>query len=175
MGGTYPPGYWYADRPLPSGTTKNRPLMYMVKQIKQKVCISRFAISTCTARYGRYISVCQVTGTRTARYWAVPPKLAIDFDRRQPIEGEIGHRRPISTFDGRLREKKRRRRRRIRGKERSTFFPHTVLARRSLVRCRRPCPRVIFLPHEETECLPAREKYRCDLHDSVNMAILVWK
>ncbi|RWV97977.1 hypothetical protein GW17_00039200 [Ensete ventricosum] len=43
---------------------------------------TRFAISTCTARYGRYIPVRQVTGTRTARYRAVPSKIG----RRRPIE-----------------------------------------------------------------------------------------
>ncbi|RZS04478.1 hypothetical protein BHM03_00034834 [Ensete ventricosum] len=43
----------------------------------------RFAILTFTARYGRYIPVCQVAGTRTARYRVVPPK----FDRQRSIEG----------------------------------------------------------------------------------------
>ncbi|RRT73002.1 hypothetical protein B296_00014619 [Ensete ventricosum] len=42
----------------------------------------RFAISTCTARYGRYIPVRQVTGTRIARYRAVPSKIG----RRRSIE-----------------------------------------------------------------------------------------
>ncbi|RWW14342.1 hypothetical protein GW17_00021890, partial [Ensete ventricosum] len=53
--------------------------------------LPRFAISTCTARYGWYILVRQVTGTRTARYRAVPSKI----DRRQPIEEGIGRRRSI--------------------------------------------------------------------------------
>ncbi|RWW02652.1 hypothetical protein GW17_00034245 [Ensete ventricosum] len=56
---------------------------------------SRFAISTCTTQYGRYIPVRQVAGTQTARYRAVPPKInrrRVDFDRRRPIEGEIDRR-----------------------------------------------------------------------------------
>ncbi|RWW20420.1 hypothetical protein GW17_00015470 [Ensete ventricosum] len=51
----------------------------------------RFAISTCTAQYGRYIPVRQVTSTRTSRYWAVPPK--------------IDRQRLISAVDGRLKKK----------------------------------------------------------------------
>ncbi|RZR84375.1 hypothetical protein BHM03_00011204 [Ensete ventricosum] len=68
----------------------------------------RFAISTCTARYERYIPVRQFTGTRTARYWAVPSKI----DRRRPIEEEIDRRRlrEKSIVGGRLRKKKGRRR-----------------------------------------------------------------
>ncbi|RWW42873.1 hypothetical protein BHE74_00051535, partial [Ensete ventricosum] len=65
------------------------------------VFIPRFEISSCTARYGRYIPVCQFTGMLTARYRMVPPKI----DRRRSIEG-----------DQRL-EKNGRRRRRRRGEE----------------------------------------------------------
>ncbi|RWW51264.1 hypothetical protein BHE74_00042405 [Ensete ventricosum] len=54
--------------------------------------IPGFAISTYTARYGRYIPVCQVTGTWTARYRAVPPKIV----RRRLIEGEISRWRSIA-------------------------------------------------------------------------------
>ncbi|RWW10495.1 hypothetical protein GW17_00025956 [Ensete ventricosum] len=43
--------------------------------------LNRFAISTFTVRYGRYIPVRQVAGTRTACYQAVPLKI----DRRQSI------------------------------------------------------------------------------------------
>ncbi|RWW64701.1 hypothetical protein BHE74_00028040, partial [Ensete ventricosum] len=63
--------------------------------------IARFAISTCTARYERYIPARQVTGTQTARYQAVPPKIdhrrpiEEEIDCRQSIEGEIDHRRSI--------------------------------------------------------------------------------
>ncbi|RZS28363.1 hypothetical protein BHM03_00061950 [Ensete ventricosum] len=32
---------------------------------------TRFSVSSCTARYGRYVSIRQDTGTRTTRYWAV--------------------------------------------------------------------------------------------------------
>ncbi|RZR90723.1 hypothetical protein BHM03_00018663 [Ensete ventricosum] len=45
--------------------------------------VREFAISTFIARYGRYISVRQVVGTRTAHYRAVPPKI----DRLRSIEG----------------------------------------------------------------------------------------
>ncbi|RWW03986.1 hypothetical protein GW17_00032817, partial [Ensete ventricosum] len=60
-------------------------------------CLTRFAISICTALYGRYISVRQIIGTRIARYWAVPPKI----DRRWSI----------SVVGGLLRKKKGRKRR----------------------------------------------------------------
>ncbi|RRT52646.1 hypothetical protein B296_00041361 [Ensete ventricosum] len=43
----------------------------------------KFAILTLTARYERYIPVCQVAGTRIARYRVVPPKI----DRQRSIEG----------------------------------------------------------------------------------------
>ncbi|RRT80061.1 hypothetical protein B296_00012429 [Ensete ventricosum] len=77
-----------------------------------------FAISTCTARYRRYIPVRQVTGMRTVRYWAIPPKI----DRRRLIGGEIDRRRSIEGEKGKKKKKKRR-------KERSTSFPRAVLAR----------------------------------------------
>ncbi|RZR75290.1 hypothetical protein BHM03_00054006 [Ensete ventricosum] len=62
---------------------------------------SMFAILTCTARYGRYILIRQVAGTRTASYQAI-------------ISAVGGLFREKSS---RLREKKGRRRRRGRGKE----------------------------------------------------------
>ncbi|RWW06482.1 hypothetical protein GW17_00030186 [Ensete ventricosum] len=69
-----------------------------------------FAISIYT---GRYISVRQVTGTWTARYWVVPPKI----DRRRSIEGEKG------------KKKKKRKRRKKKKRRRRTYFPRDVLAR----------------------------------------------
>ncbi|RWW23111.1 hypothetical protein GW17_00012657 [Ensete ventricosum] len=44
-----------------------------------------FAISTCTVRYGRYISVRQVTGRRTARYRACRPHLPAVIARGSPV------------------------------------------------------------------------------------------
>ncbi|RZS14797.1 hypothetical protein BHM03_00046539 [Ensete ventricosum] len=112
----------------------------------------RFAISTCTAWYGQYILVRQVTSTRTARYQAVPSKI----DRRQPIEEEIGRLRETSTVGGRLREKStvgsrlRKKKGTRRGKEKKKKggrkntspacrpCPLAVAARGSPVRRRRP-------------------------------------
>ncbi|RWW62701.1 hypothetical protein BHE74_00030157, partial [Ensete ventricosum] len=60
------------------------------------------SIPICTAWYVRYISVCQVTGTRIARYRAVSPKSTVggrfrpsmvDFGRWQSIEGEEERRK----------------------------------------------------------------------------------
>ncbi|RWV88946.1 hypothetical protein GW17_00048927 [Ensete ventricosum] len=65
---------------------------------------ARFAISTCTARYGRYISVRQVIGTRTARYRAVPSKIG----RRRPILKEIDRRRSIEEEEEEKEKKKKR-------------------------------------------------------------------
>ncbi|RWW24980.1 hypothetical protein GW17_00010706 [Ensete ventricosum] len=56
-----------------------------------------FAISTCTARYGRYISVRQVTGTWNARYRVVSSKIG----RRRPILEEIDCRRSIEEEEER--------------------------------------------------------------------------
>ncbi|RZR88657.1 hypothetical protein BHM03_00016277 [Ensete ventricosum] len=106
-----------------------------------------FAISTCTARYGRYISIRQVTSTRIARYRAVPSKI----DRWRPIEEEI-------DVDGRLRKKKGRKRgkeKRRRGEERIPR-PLVVAVRGSPARRCNPRPRPLFLPREETERLPAQ-------------------
>ncbi|RWV88738.1 hypothetical protein GW17_00049154 [Ensete ventricosum] len=84
--------------------------MFVIVQAKI-VDSSRFAISTCTARYGRYIPVRQVTGTRTARYRAVPSKI----NRRQPILKEIDRRRSIEEEKG---KKKRKSKKKRRGEER---------------------------------------------------------
>ncbi|RZS09030.1 hypothetical protein BHM03_00040078, partial [Ensete ventricosum] len=51
-------------------------LMCSMKKCYASYFIPRFAISICTAWYGRYIPVRQVTGTWIARYRAVPAVLA---------------------------------------------------------------------------------------------------
>ncbi|RWV98367.1 hypothetical protein GW17_00038794 [Ensete ventricosum] len=104
--------------------------------------IARFAISIYTARYGRYIPVHQATGMRTARYRAVPPKI----DRRRSIEGEIDHLRSIEEEKGKKKKRKKRKKKRSRNNT----------APSSPARRRRPRPQALFLPHEETERLPAR-------------------
>ncbi|RWW31454.1 hypothetical protein GW17_00003913 [Ensete ventricosum] len=97
---------------------------------------TRFAISTCTARYGRYIPVRQVTDTWTARYRAVPSK--------------IDCRRSISAVGSRLRKKKGRKRGKGKKKEegKKEYLAIAVLARGSPAHRRRPRP--LFLPREET-------------------------
>ncbi|RRT48902.1 hypothetical protein B296_00052734, partial [Ensete ventricosum] len=82
--------------------------------------LARFVISTCTARYERYIPVRQVVGTRTARYQAVPPKI----DRRRSISVVGDRLREKPTVDGRLREKKwkKKNRKRRKKEKRSTYF-----------------------------------------------------
>ncbi|RWW58263.1 hypothetical protein BHE74_00034896, partial [Ensete ventricosum] len=93
--------------------------------------VTRFAILTCIARYGQYILVRQVIGTRTARYRAVSPKIDRrrliegEIDRRRSIEGEIDRRWSIEGEKGKKKKKKKKKRR----KERSTSFPRIVLAR----------------------------------------------
>ncbi|RWV94487.1 hypothetical protein GW17_00042970 [Ensete ventricosum] len=128
---------------------------------------SRFAISTCTARYERYIPVRQVAGTRTAHYQAVPPKI----DRRQSISAVSGRLREKSTMGGRLREKStvdgRLREKRRKKEKRSTYFLEPSSS--ACCRCASSLPvgrqclravaalesRALFLPREETERLPA--------------------
>ncbi|RZR81495.1 hypothetical protein BHM03_00007737 [Ensete ventricosum] len=73
--------------PVRTGMASGDPWILVVRYISKP----RFAISTCTARYGRYILVRQVTGTQTARYRAVPSK--------------INCQRSISTIDSRLKKK----------------------------------------------------------------------
>ncbi|RWW33556.1 hypothetical protein GW17_00001717 [Ensete ventricosum] len=154
---------------------------------------ARFATSTCTARYGRYIPVRQVTGTRTARYRAVPSKI----DRRRPIEKEIDRRRSIEREIDRRRlieekkgkKKKRKRKKKKRRRKNTSPACHrrprlparrrrprvAVAARGSPARGRRPRiaytrsppagrPWPLFLPREETECLPARGDRSRRLH-----------
>ncbi|RZS11944.1 hypothetical protein BHM03_00043331 [Ensete ventricosum] len=67
---------------------------------------------------GQYV---MVAGTRTARYWAVPPKidrwrsistvddrLKGEIDRRWSIEGEIDRQRSIEREKGKKKKRKRR-------------------------------------------------------------------
>ncbi|RWW76694.1 hypothetical protein BHE74_00015194 [Ensete ventricosum] len=85
----------------------------------------RFAVSTCTARYGWYIPIRQVVGMRTAPLAGGTVKnrsSTVDFGCQWSIEGEIDYQRSISIVDDRLREKSGRLRekngrRRRRGKE----------------------------------------------------------
>ncbi|RWW80717.1 hypothetical protein BHE74_00010934 [Ensete ventricosum] len=93
----------------------------------------RFAISIFTVRYGRYIPVRQVVGTRTARYRAVPSKI----DRRRSIEREKGRNK-----------KKRKKKKKKRKEEKKDLSP---------VRGPRLCAvavrgsRALFLPHGEKD------------------------
>ncbi|RWW55204.1 hypothetical protein BHE74_00038172, partial [Ensete ventricosum] len=84
----------------------------------------KVSIPICTAHTGRYVSIRQVTGMRTARYRAVPPKSTIsgrfwpsvvDFDRQRLIEGEKG-------------KKKKKKKKRKRRKKRRRRIPRAVLA-----------------------------------------------
>ncbi|RRT57514.1 hypothetical protein B296_00016317, partial [Ensete ventricosum] len=75
----------------------------------------RFAISTFTAGYGRYIPVRQVVGTRTARYQAVPPKI----DRRPSIEQEKGKKK----------KKRKKKKKKRKEEKKNTYRPRAVLAR----------------------------------------------
>ncbi|RWW71832.1 hypothetical protein BHE74_00020402 [Ensete ventricosum] len=117
----------------------------------------RFAISTCTARYGWYISVRHVTGTWPARYWVVPAKInrwrsISAVGGRLKKKSTIGNRlREKSTVGGRLRKKKGKKKRKRRKKEEEK---KEYLARAPLPPTSRPWP--LFLPREETERLPAR-------------------
>ncbi|RZR89568.1 hypothetical protein BHM03_00017328, partial [Ensete ventricosum] len=94
--------------------------------------IQWFTISIYTAWYGRYTLIRQVTGTRTARYRTILPKI----DHRQPIEGEI-------DVGGRLREKSGRLREKREEEEK----------KKSMSPARRRRSRWLFLPGEETERL----------------------
>ncbi|RWW45203.1 hypothetical protein BHE74_00048968 [Ensete ventricosum] len=76
-----------------------------IKSLSMKSFYPRFAISIFTARYGRYIPVRQVAGTRTARYRAVQPKI----DLRWSIEREKGRKKKKKK----KKKKKEKRRKRI--------------------------------------------------------------
>ncbi|RWW37741.1 hypothetical protein BHE74_00057107, partial [Ensete ventricosum] len=80
----------------------------------------RFAISTYTVRYGWYIPVRQVIGTRTARYRVVLSKIG----RRRLILKEIDCRRSIEEEKG---KKKRKRKKKEEGKK--EYLASAVLAR----------------------------------------------
>ncbi|RZS15118.1 hypothetical protein BHM03_00046910 [Ensete ventricosum] len=67
-----------------------------------------------TARYGRYIPVRQVAGTRTARYRAVPPK--------------IDHRRSIKREKGRKKKKRKKKKKKIK-EEKKIPRPCAIAAR----------------------------------------------
>ncbi|RWV87404.1 hypothetical protein GW17_00050597, partial [Ensete ventricosum] len=129
---------------------------------KWKFRRTRFAISTFTAWYGWYIPVCQVAGTRTACYRAVPPKI----DCRRSIEGEIGS----------IKEEKGKKRR---GKEKKEEKKRTKRLS-SLAHCRRPrlrfaVARARRCPHpcKETEHLPARgERSRQRHRGDVNWILI---
>ncbi|RRT47094.1 hypothetical protein B296_00053966, partial [Ensete ventricosum] len=122
---------------------------------------ARFAILTFTVRYGQYIPVRQVVGTRTIRYREVPPKI----DRRRSISAVGGRLREKL---GQLREKKRRRRRR--GKEKKKRRrkpsawprPRTVVAlAHSSQACRRP--RITRTRARRWNVSPRGEKDRGDV------------
>ncbi|RRT52086.1 hypothetical protein B296_00037133, partial [Ensete ventricosum] len=85
----------------------------------------KFAISTFTAQYGWYIPVRQVADTRTARYWAVPPKI----DHRRSIEGEIDVNGRLSEKKGRRRRRERKKKKKIKEEKRNTYLPCAVAAR----------------------------------------------
>ncbi|RRT42744.1 hypothetical protein B296_00056890, partial [Ensete ventricosum] len=80
--------------------------------ICQCVILARFSMPICTARYGRYVPIRQVTGTRTVRYRAVSPKI----DRQRSIEGEIDRHRSIEGEKGKKKKKRKRRKKRRRRK-----------------------------------------------------------
>ncbi|RZR70675.1 hypothetical protein BHM03_00001044, partial [Ensete ventricosum] len=118
----------------------------------------RFAISIFTARYGQYIPVHQVAGTRTARYRAVPPKI----DRRRSIstvgdrlKGEIDRQRSIEREKGR-KKKKRKKKKKKKGEKRPI-----ARAWSSPVRCRRL--RAVAARGSQALFLPRREKDRGDV------------
>ncbi|RWW30927.1 hypothetical protein GW17_00004472, partial [Ensete ventricosum] len=105
----------------------------------------RFAISTYAARYGRYIPVRQVAGTRTIRYRMVPPKI----DRRQSISVVGGRLREKSDqIEGEKGKKKKRKRRKRIGEEEN--LPGSPARRRRPWVTRAPSsgerPALIFLP-----------------------------
>ncbi|RWW72288.1 hypothetical protein BHE74_00019922 [Ensete ventricosum] len=110
----------------------------------------RFAISTFTAQYGRYILVRQVAGTRTARYRAVPPKI----NRQRSIstvggrlKEEIDYRQSIEREKGRRRRRGKRRKKRIEAKR--EYLSPTRGPRPCVVVARVPSP-----PAEEGEFSP---------------------
>ncbi|RWV96817.1 hypothetical protein GW17_00040444 [Ensete ventricosum] len=112
----------------------------------EKVLKSRFAISTCTARYVRYISVHQVTSTQTACYRR--RSILKEIARRRSILKEIARRRSIEEEKG---KKKRKRKKEEEGNQ--EYLASAVLARlpSSLAGRSRPRSRSLFLLHEEID------------------------
>ncbi|RWW76277.1 hypothetical protein BHE74_00015643 [Ensete ventricosum] len=98
-----------------------------------EVRIIRLAISSCTAWYKRYIPVRQVTGTRTACYRAVPPKI----DHRWPLSAVDGRLREKSTVGGRLKKKRGRRREKEEKRRGEERILRAVVARRRFFSCAR--------------------------------------
>ncbi|RWW72972.1 hypothetical protein BHE74_00019182 [Ensete ventricosum] len=113
------------------------------------------------ASTARYIPVRQLTGTGTDRYQAVPLKstvdsqfrpLAVNFDRRRSIKGEIDRRRSIKEEKGKRKKKKNRKiRKKKKRRRRNTSLPAARL--RALA-----AREQLFYPREETERLPKRKK-----------------
>ncbi|RWW02889.1 hypothetical protein GW17_00033998 [Ensete ventricosum] len=77
----------------------NKTRCFELADIAGHVVEFRFAISTYIARYGWYIPVRQVVGTRTACYRVVPSKI----DRRWSISAVSGRLREKPTVSGRFR------------------------------------------------------------------------
>ncbi|RWW24852.1 hypothetical protein GW17_00010834 [Ensete ventricosum] len=133
----------------------------------------RFAISTCTARYGWYISVRHVTGTWPARYWVVPAKInrwrsISAVGGRLKKKSTIGNRlREKSTVGGRLRKKKGRRGKEEKKKRRRK---NTSPARR----CRPRVARGRFFSRARRRSVsPRGEKDRGDIVTPCNPRLLV--
>ncbi|RWW14449.1 hypothetical protein GW17_00021785 [Ensete ventricosum] len=108
----------------PKDTDKHEHFIKHLVYILTRAVRVKVSIPICTAHTGRYVSIRQVTGMRTARYRAVPPKSTIsgrfwpsvvDFDRQRLIEGEKG-------------KKKKKKKKRKRRKKRRRRIPRAVLA-----------------------------------------------
>ncbi|RRT46672.1 hypothetical protein B296_00014908, partial [Ensete ventricosum] len=116
--------------------------------------ICRVIRQACKSALSAYhTTIEEVTGTRTARYRAVPPKI----DRRQsisaigrPIEEEIDHRRSIEEEKG-----KKKRQRRKKEEEKKEY-----LARAPSLPTGRPRPRSLFSRARRRSVSPCGEKDR---------------
>ncbi|RZR80419.1 hypothetical protein BHM03_00006450 [Ensete ventricosum] len=80
---------------------------------------------------------------------------AVDFGRRQLIEGKIDRRWSIEGEKGK-KKKKRKRRKKKKRRRKKTSFPRVVVARVSSLPTRHPRPWANLLPREETERLPIK-------------------
>ncbi|RWW42960.1 hypothetical protein BHE74_00051433 [Ensete ventricosum] len=106
--------------------------------------MSKFDVQTKVCNFDLYRPVWTVhTGTRTARYRAVPSKIG----RRQPILKEIDRRRSIEEEKG---KKKRKRKKKEEGKK--EYLASAILAHLPSPPAGRPWPRPrpLCLPCEET-------------------------